>query len=91
MDHNNQTFENVRVVADGDSFTDCTFRNVIIEFAGGTTGFTRCGFEEEKWEFGGDLGLGLVTLARLYANDPDRILVAIEGLIRSGGEATISL
>lgn len=70
MDYVDRTFDNGEVVVlDGNSFTNCTFRNAVLNFAGRSLQMSNCHFERFSMQFGGDLANGLFALYQLFGQE----------------------
>jgi hypothetical protein len=68
-----QTFESVTIQLDGNSFENCTFRDVIFQYSGGDLKMKNCSMDRFRFEFGGELSNGLFALYQLFG---------LEGLIQ---------
>lgn len=69
MDHKDQIFEGSTVELDGNSFVNCTFRDVTFVFGGGQLDMTNCQMESFRFQFAGDLARGLHALYQLFGTD----------------------
>lgn len=69
MDHSNQTFEDVTVELDGNSFDNCVFKNVLFQYSGGDLQMNRCRIESFQINFGGPLANGLYALHQLFGTE----------------------
>lgn len=68
MQFDGVTFKNQRVRLDEGEFRNCTFDDVILEYAGGPLSLDGCAFRNRVgWSFEGDFGRGLAALGALYA------------------------
>ena len=82
MDHVNQTFEAETVTLDGNSYTDCTFRNVTFVYAGGPLEMSNCAMDRFSFRFDGDLARGLFTLYQLFGTEG--MLTILRGFTEPG-------
>ena len=73
MQFTDQVFDGGEVPLDGNSYSNCTFRNVTLQYAGGDLDMTDCALESFRLQFFGDLERGLFTLYQLFGE---------EGLVR---------
>ena len=89
MDHVNQTFESATVSLDGNSYTDCTFRDVTFVYAGGPLEMSNCAMDRFAFQFDGDLARGLFTLYQLFGTEG--MLTILRGFPQpgEGGEITL--
>ena len=69
MDYKDQVFENVDVPLDGNSFENCTFRNVVFEYGGGDLVMKNCGMDRFSFRFNGALANGLYALYQLFGTE----------------------
>jgi hypothetical protein len=65
----NQTFEGGTVSLDGNEFVRCTFRDVVLKYAGQGVDMTDCNIEQFRFQFDGDLARGLHTLYQLFGTE----------------------
>jgi hypothetical protein len=89
MDHVNQTFESTTVSLDGNSYADCTFRDVTFVYAGGPLDMTNCTMDRFAFQFDGDLARGLFALYQLFGTEG--MLTILRGFTQpgEGGEITL--
>lgn len=69
MDYVNETFEGVTVDLDGNSFKNCTFRDVTFKFGGGDLTMENCGMDRFRFQFDGALANGLFALYQLFGTE----------------------
>ena len=69
MDYVDQTFEGVTVDLDGNSFKNCTFRDVTFQYSGGDLKIDNCGMDRFRFQFGGALANGLFALYQLFGTE----------------------
>lgn len=69
MDYKNENFEGVTVDLDGNSFKDCTFRDVTFKYAGGDLTMENCGMDRFRFQFDGALANGLFALYQLFGTE----------------------
>jgi len=69
VDYVNQNFENETVELDGNSYKDCTFRDVTFQFSGGDLTMENCGMDRFRFQFGGPLANGLFALYQLFGTE----------------------
>ena len=84
MDYVDQTFEGVTVELDGNSYKNCTFRDVTFDFSGGDLTMDNCGMDRFRFQFGGALANGLFALYQLFGTE------ALLQIIRGFTEPTSS-
>jgi hypothetical protein len=90
VQHSNETFENVTVELDGNSYENCTFRNVVFSFGGGELEMKNCNMDRFSFRFTGALANGLYALYQLFGTDG--MLQIIRGFTEpSAGEIEINL
>ncbi len=69
MDYVDQTFEGVTVDLDGNSFKNCTFRDVTFQYSGGDLKMDNCGMDRFRFQFGGALANGLFAIYQLFGTE----------------------
>jgi hypothetical protein len=69
MDFVDRVFDGGTVELDGNSFSNCTFRNVTLKYAGKAVDMSDCGMENFSFQFDGDLAQGLFTLYQLFGTE----------------------
>jgi hypothetical protein len=69
VDYKNENFEGVTVDLDGNSFKDCTFRDVTFKYAGGDLTMENCGMVRFRFQFDGALANGLFALYQLFGTE----------------------
>ena len=69
MDHVDQTFENVTVELDGNTYDNCTFRNVLFHYSGGDLTMKNCDIDRFSFQFGGALANGLYAIQQLFGTE----------------------
>jgi hypothetical protein len=69
VDYKNENFEGVTVDLDGNSFKDCTFRDVTFKYAGGDLTMENCGMDRFRFQFDGALANGLFALYQLFGTE----------------------
>ena len=89
MEYKDQLFENVDVPLDGNSFENCTFRNVVFNFSGGDVIMKNCGMDRFSFRFGGNLANGLFALYQLFGTEG--LLQIIRGFLEPGDGGDIQL
>ena len=89
MDYKGQTFENEDVILDGNSFENCTFRNVVFNYGGGHLVMKNCGMDRFSFRFSGDLANGLFALYQLFGTEG--LVQIIRGFLEPGDGADIEL
>ena len=90
MDHANQTFDSGTITLDGNSYVDCTFRNVVFHYSGGPVEMSNCSMDRFSFQFGGDLAQGLFTLYQLFGTEG--MLTILRGFTEpSEGEVTLQI
>jgi hypothetical protein len=68
MDYEGKTFAGP-VQLDGNSYTNCTFRQVHFVYGGGSLSMDKCQMDEFTWQFTGDLANGLNALHQLFGQE----------------------
>ena len=91
MDYKDQEFDGITVDLDGNTFKDCTFKNVLFRYAGGDLEMENVGIDRFRFQFGGDLARGLFALYQLFGTEG--LLQIIRGFTEpaEGGEIEIKL
>ena len=69
MDYVDQTFEGVTVDLDGNSFKNCTFRDVTFQYSGVDLKIDNCGMYLFRFQFGGALANGLFAIYQLFGTE----------------------
>jgi hypothetical protein len=69
VDYVDKTFEGETVQLDGNSFENCTFRDVTFHYSGGNLVMKNCGMDRFRFQFGGDLANGLFALYQLFGTE----------------------
>jgi len=69
FDHDGETFEGGSVHIDNKSFRNCTFNNVVFQYAGGPVEMVGSSMNNFSFQFGGDLAQGLFTLFQLFGTE----------------------
>jgi len=69
MEHIDKSFENETVRLDGNSYRNCTFRDVTFVYGGGPLTMETCKMDRFSWRFEGDLARGLFNLYQLFGTD----------------------
>ena len=69
MEFDGVTFEGDPVSIDGNTYRNCTFSNVVLQYAGGPVEMSDCTLDKFSFQFGGDLAQGLFTLFQLFGTD----------------------
>ena len=69
MEYSNQSFENETVELDGNSFENCSFRDVLFIFAGGDLQMKDCAMDRFRFQLGGPLANGLFALHQLFGTE----------------------
>ncbi|MDV3457539.1 hypothetical protein RZN05_11135 [Sphingomonas sp. HF-S4] len=69
MHHENHVFEAGTLALDGDSFTNCTFQDIVLQYSGGPVTMVNCNFNRFSFQFGGDLAQGLHILHQLFGTE----------------------
>lgn len=83
MEYSGQTFEDVPVELDGNSFENCTFRKVLFHYSGGDLKMDKCNIESFQINFGGALANGLFALYQLFGIEG--LTQIIRGFTEPGG------
>jgi hypothetical protein len=90
VDYVDQSFEGVTVELDGNSFENCTFRDVVFQFSGGELVMKNCNMDRFRFQFGGALANGLFALYQLFGTEG--LLQIIRGFTEpAGGEVELQL
>lgn len=90
MDYVDQTFEGVTVELDGNSFKNCTFRDVTFQYSGGDLAMENCGMDRFRFQFGGALSNGLFALYQLFGTEA--LLQIIRGFTEpTSGQVELAL
>src|SRR5689334_3060827 len=89
VDYKDQTFENVDVPLDGNSFENCTFRDVVFTFGGGDLVMKNCAMDRFSFRFEGPLANGLFALYQLFGSEA--LLQIIRGFLEPGDGSDIEL
>jgi hypothetical protein len=89
MEHIGQRFENTTVVLDGNSFRDCSFRDVVFRYGGGELVMSRCEMDRFSFQFDGNLAQGLFALYQLFGTDG--MLKIIRGFTDPGPDQIVEL
>jgi hypothetical protein len=89
MDYVNESFESGTVSLDGNSYRDCSFRNVTFKYAGGPLEMSNCSMDRFAFQFDGDLARGLFTLYQLFGTEG--MLTLLRGFTEpgEGGEVVL--
>jgi hypothetical protein len=90
MIYENENFENVTVTLDGNTYRQCSFKEVQLEYSGGPVEMADCRLDRFSFAFGGDLSRGLFTLYQLFGTEG--MLQIIRGFTdpnQGGGEIEI--
>ena len=88
MDYVNESFESGTISLDGNSYRDCSFRNVTFKYAGGPLEMSNCSMDRFSFQFDGDLARGLFTLYQLFGTDG--MLTLLRGFTEPGeGEVVL--
>jgi hypothetical protein len=69
MEFVDQKFEGVTVELDGNTYTRCTFVDVVFHYSGGPLNMEGCGMDRFSFRFDGDLARGLWSLWQLFGTD----------------------
>ena len=69
MQHSNETFEKVTVELDGNSYENCTFRDVLFIYGGGELKIKDCSMDRFRFSFKGALANGLYALYQLFGTE----------------------
>ncbi len=69
MVYENEHFEGVTVTLDGNSYSNCRFYNVRLQYSGGPVDMAECSLDRFSFQFGGDLAQGLSTLHQLFGTE----------------------
>jgi hypothetical protein len=69
VDYVDQSFEGVTVELDGNSFENCTFRDVVFQYSGGDLVMKNCNMDRFSFQFGGPLANGLYALYQLFGTE----------------------
>ena len=81
-----KTFRDTEVDIDGVEFVECTFENVVFNYAGGPIGFKGCTIISYSFRLTGHLGAGLESLRKFHhADSPKavkRMVDAVSGFLR---------
>lgn len=92
MVYENEHFEGVTVVLDGNTYRKCSFKDVQLQYSGGPVEMAECGMDRFSFAFGGDLSQGLFTLYQLFGTEG--MLQIIRGFTepsQGGGEIEINI
>lgn len=82
MDYIDQTFENTTVELDGNRYVNCTFRDVVLKYAGTGVDMEGCRMDRFAWQFDGALASGLFTLYQLFGTQG--MLTIVRGFVEPG-------
>jgi len=66
VQYSNHKFENEIVELDGNNYENCSFRDVVFNYAGGNLEMKDCAMDRFSFQFGGDLANGLHALYQLF-------------------------
>ncbi|MEP9357728.1 hypothetical protein [Sphingomonas sp. KR3-1] len=69
MVYENEHFDGVTVTLDGNTYRNCRFTNVQLEYSGGPVDMADCRLDRFSVAFGGDLSQGLSTLYQLFGTE----------------------
>ncbi|MBB4840799.1 MULTISPECIES: hypothetical protein [Sphingomonas] len=69
MVYENEHFEGVTVTLDGNTYRNCSFKDVRLHYSGGPVEMAECGMDRFSFQFGGDLAQGLNTLYQLFGTE----------------------
>ena len=69
MDYVDQHFEGTTVELDGNSYKNCSFRDVTFQYSGGDLTIDNCGMDRFSFQFGGQLSNGLFALYQLFGTE----------------------
>jgi hypothetical protein len=92
VDYKDQVFENVDVPLDGNSYENCTFRNVVFDYGGGELVMKNCGMDRFSFRFNGALANGLYALYQLFGTEA--LLQIIRGFTepnQAGGDIELNV
>lgn len=89
MEYKGQTFENETVELDGNTFEDCTFKNVVFHFGGGDLVMKNCGMDRFSFRFDGALANGMFALYQLFGTEG--LLQIIRGFLEPGDGREVEL
>jgi hypothetical protein len=87
MDYIDKSFEGESVRLDGNTFRNCTFRDVTFIYGGGELVMVNCNMDRFRWSFEGDLARGLFSLYQLFGTD--RMVKIIRGFTDPAGQDEI--
>jgi hypothetical protein len=82
LDYVDKTFDGEKVELDGNSFENCTFRDVTFQYAGGHLVMKNCSMDRFRFQFGGDHANGLFALYQLFGTEA--LLQLIRGFTEPG-------
>ncbi len=82
MDYVDQVFERTTVTLDGNSYRNCTFRDVVLKYAGTGVDMEGCRMDRFSWQLDGALAGGLFTLYQLFGTEG--MLTIIRGFVEPG-------
>ena len=91
MDYKDELFKGVTVDLDGNSYTDCTFKDVVFRYAGGPLEMSNVGIDRFRFQFGGNLAQGLYALHQLFGTEA--LLQIIRGSVEpaKGGQIELQM
>ena len=84
MEYFDRRFEGETVSLDGNSYTNCTFRDVILVFGGGDLHMTNCDIDRFRFQFEGQLANGLHAIYQLFGTEA--LLKIIRGFVEPSSE-----
>jgi hypothetical protein len=88
MEYIDQRFEGTTVQLDGNTFRNCSFLDVLFQYAGGPLEMSDCAMDRIRFQFGGDLAQGLHMLYQLFGTEG--MLTILRGFLEPApGEITL--
>jgi len=84
MHYENERFEGTSVTLDHNSFTNCVFNDVTLDYSGGPVEMDNCNIQRFQLRFGGDLAQGLHILHQLFGTE--NLLQLIRGFTEPPGD-----
>jgi hypothetical protein len=89
VDYSHESFENVTVELDGNTFENCDFKDVVLVYGGGQLKMQDCRMDRFSFRFTGALANGLFALYELFGTEG--MLQIIRGFTEPSGTGEIEL
>lgn len=88
MDFVGKAFSKETVVLDDNTFTDCTFEDVVLEYSGGVFHMSGCSLKNFRFHLDGNLARGLGAMHQLAKlagpKEVKKLVDFVSGVLRNG-------